>query len=412
MKDGLINFLGVACLYHIIRILFINNKFWFRQLSVYLVLFIISVPILLIPFYRGVEAYTWHRFQPGDVVAEINSEDINVYGKGIEQLTLFKLKAIREALVAKPNYDDPRYLPYSYFPNVIFVPEGKLASIIGGYNILKSLKKENTHTKAWVDYNTAKKLKSGIGDIVWVPHYKHVDKYQKPIRVDLEVQIYGLLRPYFSLLPNNSNEDGLVIIELDNITSEFFNNRELRPIYKSVEENVKDDKSYFYYMLLKEIPNNIINNDRFLNREEYLQAAVHKFGWDVSSENVKLWRDVLRPSLFIIFPLILLFAVMSRELKRYCHDIYYPASLLITLGASPNKVMTSIIIQQVFIFISSLALAIIIIKYALFQLLFDTFFSIGSFVLSLCILSIVFLFIIFKNKQLVSIFRANILNMR
>ncbi|RYD06698.1 hypothetical protein N752_03215 [Desulforamulus aquiferis] len=75
----------------IIRMLFLDYKFWFRQFSVNLVVLIISVPILIIPFYRGIEAYVWHKLQPANVIAEIKPEDMPFYGNKIEELTLFKM---------------------------------------------------------------------------------------------------------------------------------------------------------------------------------------------------------------------------------------------------------------------------------------------------------------------------------
>jgi hypothetical protein len=51
-----------------------------------------------------------------------------------------------------------------------------------------------------------------------------------------------------------------------------------------------------------------------------------------------------------------------------------------------------------------------IIKYLLFELLFDIYFSIGSVMFSLCVLSIIFVVVISFNKRLRNICYENILD--
>ncbi|WP_156946513.1 hypothetical protein [Desulfitibacter alkalitolerans] len=114
-------------------------------------------------------------------------------------------------LVAKPNAKDPVFLPNSSYANVILSNEREIPSVMGKGNILYTNNKANQLPKAWIDYNTAKRLKISLNDTIWVLYIKE-EENGMPVRLDLEFQVYGLLRPYFGLL-ENANNGRLVALE-------------------------------------------------------------------------------------------------------------------------------------------------------------------------------------------------------
>lgn len=378
---------------YLLKIFFNDYKTIVKRIFYLFIMLSFTSAMFSFAFYNLIGSLSWgfNQLKDAEYVGILNEEELkNAEVNGYAQM-------MGELIVAKPNIKDPVYLPNSTHTNAILSNEEQISLVLGKGNILYTNKKANQLPKAWIDYNTAQRLKLSLNDTVWVLYIKE-EENGKPVRLDLEFQLYGLIRPYFGLLANLYNNK-LVVLEKTGL-NEYLQKYDDYVTYP-LSSNVIKDK--IYYVTVK---NNLIDYEsgNIFNKRQLLIKSL-----------LQTYFEQPIGVVFIIIPValfftssILAFLIIYREYVRNHKGLLYNISLLNTIGLRTNVVKAYLLLYQLSIFLISITTAIIMNKFIVYELYLGMFFYKELVPLNFMFYALILAIIIFSTKHLKSINNNNI----
>lgn len=345
-------------MYNISWVFLKHLSFAKRILYIALVM-LLNITLLTLPIYSTIVTLEWHLGRDTKTL-----DNNNAYYEKID-----------ETLVAKPNYEQPGFLPISNFITA-FVSDSKyIPTLVGERNMLVKNEDIKSDSKAWIDYNTAKELNSWTGDTLWVPFYIQQDDYEPIQQLNMEVKVEGILKPYNNMYTAKS---GLIVIETSTVESFLQTNN----IFIN-DGNVGLGKK----LLISDIPENYLNIinislSHFIKKE------------NKTSDNVLLIIKILA----ILISLTFSFLLLKKEDTQLYNSVTNPITIFQMLGVQQKQIQQSLIIVKSFIFFSSLLLSLFITKYFIFGFIFEMYFSTTMFWVNLFVQSILVFLVLYSSS--------------
>lgn len=253
---------------------------------------------------------------------------------------------LEEIEIMKPNEADPSSARYAIFPDVFIVPTDSACKIIGTGNIVSRLEPQ-LRAEAWIDYNSAKQLRVGLGDKIWIRLWNE----KSDGFLIFQYHLRGILKPYSEInMASPPALHGLVLLEEGNVTDQLMS----ALLYSS---NSTAYKATYQHVLLGSSPENA-GSYAIASKWEKVQMG---FVYLISPHQ----REGLLT--FVIASVVLIVVLTYKETSRVINKLLYPASVLIAMGISPVVIKIHVIFLQYVCFITTSLLASLVLKFFLFH---------------------------------------------
>lgn len=379
----------------VLRLLLTRWSVYARQILVLATVFIVSGLFVSLNNYDIVSAVDWYRNLNSPFVGKVPIDlqegfDVQPLPAFLEEYAKIAAIEINGVTVSKPNFADPGYAQYAKSTNVLIAPEHLFADIVGAGNILKLLPSSDlTRRGAWLDYNTAKKIRCNVGDLIWIPSWERNGQSQMIL---FEFEIRGIVKPFINIItPINDSFpfDGIVLLEESHITGQYLST------IPGQHDRVGVRGAYFHILLSSRPGKN--NGCVVLSKSEAVKAGL-----------TQVWSELTGFLVLVISAIILILLVNYRETSRVLNSSMYPASLLVSLGVSTASIKKHFLFLQYTCFATASLMSLLGLKYFLFHFMLGRYFGPGLIILNIIFWGLIFSISLLTNRHVACMNSLNI----